>query len=132
MRPFNPDRVNSVKNPVHLSGKTELTPFVKEIQCMLILPQGLHTNKMVTHAGPSAAVRTEEGKGGWCKSHIYNANNLSFSEHRVYSHSYRKPMSTMMADLMTSQVHSTHAITLVAEKKGSKTTEARQRCWGLL
>lgn len=63
MRPFNPDRVNSVKNPVHLSGKTELTQLVKEIQCMLMRPPGLHTNKMVTHAGPSAAVRAEEGEG---------------------------------------------------------------------
>lgn len=72
---------------------------------------------MVTHADPS--VRAEEGR--WCKSHIYNANSLSFSEHRVYSHSYCKPMSTVMADLMTSQVHSTHATALVArEKKAAK------------
>lgn len=62
-------------------------------------------------------VRAEPGKGGWCKSHIYNANNLSVSQHRVYSHSYRKPKSTMMADLMTGQVHSTHAITLVAREE---------------
>lgn len=62
MRPFNLDRVNTVKNPVHLSRKTELTPFVKEIQWTLIQPRGLHTNKMVTHGGPSAVVRAEEGK----------------------------------------------------------------------
>lgn len=63
MRPFNLDRVNAVKNPVHLSGTTELTPFVREIQRLLVQPQGLLTNKMVTHAGPSAVVGAEEGKG---------------------------------------------------------------------
>lgn len=63
MRPFNLDRVNTVKNPVHLSGKTELTPFVKEIQWRFIQHQGLLTNKMVTHAGLWATVRAEEGIG---------------------------------------------------------------------
>lgn len=82
MRPFNPDRVNTVKNSIRLSGRTELTPFEKEIQQILIQPRGLHTNKMVTLAGPSDRGQSRGRERNRCKSHIYNANNLAPSQHR--------------------------------------------------
>ena len=121
MRPFNLDRVNTVKNPERLSGKTELTPFEKEIQPILIQPQGLCTNKMVTHAGTWTAVSTEEGKVTGVNPTFIMQTTFSLSKHRVCSHSYCKPMSTTMPDLITSQVHSMHAITVEAtEKKAAK------------
>lgn len=49
MRPFNPDRVNTVKNPVHLSRKTELTPFVKEISADTDTTSGACTQTKWSH-----------------------------------------------------------------------------------
>lgn len=91
---------------------------------------GYHSTSGLTHKQngharwPFSHSQSWRGPRDWWKSHIYNANNLSFSEHTVCSHSYCKPMSSAMANLMTSQVHSTHATALVA-KKGKK-----QNKWG--
>lgn len=91
---------------------------------------GYHSTSGLTHkqnghaSWPFSHSQSWRGPRDW-KSHIYNANNLSFSEHTVCSHSYCKPMSGVMANLMTSQVHSTHATALVA-KKGKKTKQPRK------
>lgn len=118
MKPFNLHGVKK-KDPVRL--RTELTPFVKKRRMF----SGYHSTSGLTHKQngharwPFSHSQSWRGPGDWWKSHIYNANNLSFSEHTVCSHSYCKPMSSAMANLMTSQVHSTHATALVA-KKGKK------------
>lgn len=41
-------------------------------------------------------------------------------EHRIYSHHHHKPESNVMAAPITSQVHSTHAITKVPKGRGEK------------
>lgn len=69
---------------------------------------------MVTHAGPSAVVRAEESKGAGVNPTFTMQTTFLFSPAWFTLTVTAKPMSTMMADLMTSQVHSTHAITLVA------------------
>lgn len=125
MRPFNLDRVNTVKNPVRLSGKTELTPFEKEIQRTLVQPT--HKQNGHTHCWPWSELQKKGGRGkgtGVNPAFTMQTTFLS-AEHRVYSHSYRKPMSTTMADLITSQVHSTHAITL--EATGGKKRQQNNR-----
>ena len=61
--------------------------------------------------------------------HLQCKQPYFFNAHRVYSlTATAEPVNSKMADLITSQVHSTHSITLVPTDKSSKTTEERHGC----
>lgn len=112
-RPFNLDRVNTVKNSRASERQGWAHSICKRNSAATQTTSGL-THKQNGHTCWS---EQNQQKGAGVNPTFTMQTTFLSANTGVYSHSYRKPKSNMMADLMTGQVHSTHAITLVAREE---------------
>lgn len=90
---------------------------------------GAYTQTKWSHSpGPPTVAGANEGRGAGVNPTFTMQTTLLSANTGFTLTVATKPMSTMMANLITSQVHSMHTITLEAAEKSVATTEARLSC----